>query len=71
MAEVIHTHGTRDGLPRTSYGATAPVYSRIGVMWRASVFLLAGALIVLSAIFGSNDDSSTGASPDVSAVATR
>lgn len=65
MSEVIHTHGSHEGHSGLSYGPTGRTSSRSGLTWRASVFLLAGALVVLSALFGSNDDSSvpaTGAS---------
>lgn len=55
MSEVIQSHGSHSGL---SYGATGRPSTRSGLSWRASVFLLAGALVVLSAMFGSNDDSS-------------
>ena len=62
MSEVIHTHGSHEGRSDLSYGATGRASSRPGLSWRASVFLLAGALVVLSAMFGSNDDSSSPAS---------
>jgi len=67
MAEAIHTHSAHDVASGASYGATARGYSRRSASWRATVFLLAGALVVLSAMFGSNDDSSSGQISDASA----
>ena len=59
MADVMHTHGSHEGHSGVPYGLTGRTAARTGLSWRASVFLLAGALVVLSAMFGSNDDSST------------
>ena len=59
MADAAHTHSISSTLPGASYGATTGAFSRRGTVWGASVFLLAGALIVLSVMFGSNDDSSS------------
>ena len=58
MSEVIHTNGSHEGRSDLSYGAAGRTSTQSGLSWRASVFLLAGALVVLSAMFGSNDDSS-------------
>ena len=69
MAEAIHTHNTHDGLSGASYGAVATGSSRPRTSLRASVFLLAGALVILSVVFGSNEDSSTGTTQDSAAVA--
>ena len=71
MSEVIDTHGSHEGHSGISYGATGRPLFRSGLSWRASVFLLAGALVVLSAVFGSNDDSSGPATPQVSVHAQR
>jgi len=71
MAEAIHTHGAHDGLSGASYGATARGFSRRSTSLRASVFVLAAALVVLSAMFGSNDDSSTGSAPSASVSVQR
>lgn len=71
MAEAIHTHGAHEHLSGASYGSTARGYSRRGSSWRATVFLLAGALVVLSVMFGSNDDSSVGQDSDSAVVVQR
>ena len=69
MAEAIHTRNAHDGLSGASYGAVATDSSRPRTSLRASVFLLAGALVILSVVFGSNEDSSTGTTQDSAAVA--
>ncbi|MEY4633423.1 MAG: hypothetical protein RLZ18_795 [Actinomycetota bacterium] len=71
MAEAIHTHNAHDGLSGASYGAVAMSSSRPRTTLRASVFLLAGALVILSVVFGSNEDSSTGTTQSVAAVTSR
>ena len=71
MADATHTHSISSTLPGASYGATTGSFSRRGTACGASVFLLAGALIVLSVMFGSNDDSSSTAPSAAAAVATR
>ncbi len=69
MTEAIHTHNAHDGLSGASYGAVGAGSSRPRTSLRASVFLLAGALVILSVVFGSNEDSSTGTTQNIVAVA--
>jgi hypothetical protein len=71
MAEAVHTHHAHDRLSGASYEAPAGGSSRRSSSWRASVFLLAGALVVLSVMFGSNEDSSVGQLPSTPSVAQR
>ena len=71
MADATQTHSISSSLPGASYGSATGSFSRRGTAWGASVFLLAGALIVLSVMFGSNDDSSSTAPSVAAAVATR
>ena len=68
MSEVIHPREGHKGHSSGVYSATGRASSRSGLSWRASVFLLAGALVVASAMFGSNDDSSA---PAVSVALTQ
>lgn len=71
MAEALHTHGAHNGLSGASYGAPGRQTSSRRSSWRASVFLLAAALVVLSAMFGSNEDSSTDDPQGITLVSPR
>lgn len=55
MARPMGTQDLANGLSGAPYSAVA---GRRRSAWGASVFLLAGALVILSVLFGNNDDSS-------------
>lgn len=61
MSQVHHSHHNQSGggSQETVYGSlTSPQESKV-TRWHVAVVVLAGALIVASVLFGTNDDAST------------